>query len=135
MTNNKFVYLNTRAALQITGTGGSNLGNCYNAMTFRVTSKKPLDLVALRAMRDLGFLGYGQEFYAHLVAPDGKRVALPPKGDQPPTGTDTVQCSEVNPQGMIVACPATNPYSGVLYTPHEEPYWSYDCESRADSSD
>jgi hypothetical protein len=56
--------LNPIPSLQITTTGGANLGRCYNASYFQVVSTKKLTDVQIRQLRDMGFLGYGQEFLA-----------------------------------------------------------------------
>ncbi len=44
-------------------TGGANLGRCYNATYFKIKSlNRPLSDDDVRALRDMGWLGYGQEF-------------------------------------------------------------------------
>jgi hypothetical protein len=49
--------------LVIEVTGGANLGRCYNSTTYKIKSlNRPLADNDIRALRDLGFLGYGQEF-------------------------------------------------------------------------
>ena len=51
-----------RPSLVIEHLGGRNLGRCYNAMFYRVTSTQALSRDDLSRLRDIGFLGYGQEF-------------------------------------------------------------------------
>ena len=55
--------------LIIESKGGANLGHCYNAMYYTVKSlNRPLVDSDLTALRDLGWLGYGQEFYIRRSA-------------------------------------------------------------------
>lgn len=44
-------------------TGEQNLGNCYNASYFTVTSKRLLSNQFLYYLKELGLLGCGQEFW------------------------------------------------------------------------
>ena len=49
--------------LTIEVAGGKCLGNCYNATYYKIKSlNRPLADADVKALRDLGFLGYGQEF-------------------------------------------------------------------------
>ena len=49
--------------LIIENTGESNLGRCYNASYYKVKSiDNPLSDDDIRALHDMGQLGYGQEF-------------------------------------------------------------------------
>lgn len=112
------VYKNPRPKLTIESTGGANLGRCYNSMSYTVTSTDKLKRDTLNALRDAGFLGYGQEFYIHSKC----------DGTEEPAGKDTVTCKLVHERtGEVVG---------------EEPentsdffYYVYHCESRVDSSD
>lgn len=51
-----------RDVLRIEHAGGANLGRCYNAHSFRVTSNRPLKSEDFKSLRDAGVLGYGQEY-------------------------------------------------------------------------
>lgn len=116
------VWKSPRPKLVIESRGGANLGRCYNAQYFEVTSTTALCREDLYKLREMGFLGYGQEF----------RVSGPfSDEDHEPTGVDVVQC--VNTE--TGETPAVNPYSGKPYPDHEFPYYVYRCESRVDSSD
>lgn len=132
---NKFMYLNPRPLLVIESAGGGNLGRCYSAMSYKVTSKRKLSLAEITNLRESGFLGYGQEFYVNHVNHEGRHVRISGLAEIEPSGEDVIECSEVDHTGKVVACPATNPYSGQVYTPNKEPYYIYHCESRVDSSD
>ena len=154
--NTDYVYRSSRPALSITSQGGANLGNCYNASYFEVTSNRPLDMEDLHRLRDCGFLGYGQEFMAHQVI-GNERVRVParfnpgkyvvgyrgeedekfPKADDvKPSGVDEVPCVMVDRgTGKVIEGVAINPYSGKPYGSHESAYYVYRCESRVDSSD
>jgi len=141
-----FLYLNPRPALSIVNKGGRQLGNCYNASYYEVASLKPLSLKQLWLLRDIGYLGYGQEFKACQVI-NGMETPVPeefadygkpgPKTtDTKPSGLDKIECQMFNrfTQEPIPGA-AINPYSGLPYEPIETPYYVYRCESRVDSSD
>jgi len=49
--------------ISIEYTGKQNLGRCYNATHFTLTSKEQLSSEFIYYLRDLGLLGYGQEFW------------------------------------------------------------------------
>lgn len=138
--SSSFTYPNPRPTLTVAPSGGGQLGNCYSSMTYTVTSLVPLSMAALRNIRKAGCLGYGQEFYAKLMGPDGSRSSIPEKLDYPentkviPTGVDSVICVEVR-DGKRVDGVAVNPYSKEPYKPMTVPYFVYECENRVDSSD
>jgi hypothetical protein len=49
--------------LVVESLGGKNLGRCYNATYFKIKSlNRPLSDSDITALRDMGWLGYGQEF-------------------------------------------------------------------------
>ena len=52
--NVDFVYKNPRPQLVIESNGGVQLGNCYSASYFTVTSLRPLDMEALLRLRAMG---------------------------------------------------------------------------------
>lgn len=143
MANGKsYVYRNPRPQLSIELAGGANLGRCYSATYYRVTSTRPLDAKTIRSLRDAGFLGYGQEFMFHQRLPDGNKARVPDEldwrttKDVAPSGTEMIPCVEVDDRtGEPTGNPPVNPYSGKLYEPMEQSYFIYDCESRVDSSD
>lgn len=134
-------WFQSRPSLVIERCGGASLGNCYCASYFRVTSTQPLSKEDLSALRLIGLLGCGQEFIANYITCDGKKEQLPIKVDWKtiiePTGVDVVQCVEVdNKTGKPTSDePAICPYTEKPYPPHKIPYFIYECESRADSSD
>ena len=50
--------------LLIEQTAGCQLGNCYYSHSFRIKNLNyPLTKDKIDSLHDLGFLGYGQEFY------------------------------------------------------------------------
>lgn len=118
------VWRQDRPKLVIESKGGANLGRCYNAQYFEVTSTTALCREDLYKLREMGFLGYGQEF--HVTGPFSSEPGVPE-----PTGVDVVQCVDTE----TGEAPAVNPYSGKPYPDHEFPYYVYKCESRVDSSD
>lgn len=153
--NTDFVYRNDRPSLAIVHAGGANLGRCYSASYFTVTSTRPLSMEDLNTLRDIGFLGYGQEFMAHQVIGE-ERVRVPQRfnpgrycvgfkeGDEElpsakdvkPSGVDVVPCVMVDrATGEVIPGKAINPYSGEPYGTHDQAYYVYRCESRVDSSD
>jgi hypothetical protein len=142
MAKTSRVYLSDRPLLTVDTKGGKQLGNCYYATYYEVTSTRPLDREQLQALRDSGFLGSGQEFYIRgLKNPEGGLdMTIPEKADwkykPTPTGCDTVPCSEVDDAtGKVLKCPSINPYSGKEDGPTQIPYYVYEIESRVDSSD
>lgn len=140
MTQYDYAYRNSRPILVVNNKGGATLGNCYNASYFEVVSQHPLSMDDLRKLRDAGFLGYGQEFYAKQVI-DGKKVSVPvtldwqTRRDIERSGEDIVPCGMFDHAGKQVEGIATDPYSGKAYEPIAMPYYVYACESRVDSGD
>jgi hypothetical protein len=59
---NIYTYENPRPNLTVESVGGANLGRCYNAYTYRVTSFRELKREDIKSLRDSGWLGYGQEY-------------------------------------------------------------------------
>jgi len=134
------VYKHSRPSLVVECTGGRNLGNCYNASYYRITSLQALGRDQIMALREAGFLGYGQEFSFTYKNADGSRGAVPDKVDWKikvePTASDTVQCVEVDDRtGEVLRTPSINPYTGEPDGTTEISYFVYECESRVDSGD
>jgi hypothetical protein len=97
--------------LKIEALPSRNLGRCYNAYPFRVTSSRTLSGNALRALREVvGVFGYGQEFSYHQVDSEGRKIGSVPD-----------ELSMKNPP------PSTKIDDRVMYI--------YLVESRVDSSD
>lgn len=133
--------MSPRPVLAIEAAGGASLGNCYSSMTYRITSQHPLPADKIAALRDLGLLGYGQEYCARYQHADGL-VALPTvdkygamQAHVAPSGVDVVQGREFDESGRFVRSPGINPYSHKEYEPVEMPYYVYAVERRVDSSD
>lgn len=133
-----YVYRNSRPLLTVENAGGAHLGNCYNSMKFLVTSLHPLSMEDIRALRNAGFLGYGQEFSCCQVTNDnGGWAPVPQKTldwqtskDIQPTGYDEVPCVEIDaytrkPTGNLdLGKPAK-----------KSAYFVYECEACVDSGD
>lgn len=112
-------YRNNRPTLAIEVTGTRNLGRCFNATTYRITTTFKLNKERLKALRTAGFLGYGQEFYFKGVN----------DGSEEPAGFDTVKCLEEDGK------PAINEYTKQPYNDTQAPFYVYECEDRCDSGD
>lgn len=99
----------------------TNLGNCYNAFAYKVTSNRRLTHDQMIGLRDLGFMCSGQEFSVNSQC-DGK---------EEPTGFDTTQYTEesVDEDGNITV----SVYTGESFKPIREPYWVYFVASKIDS--
>lgn len=71
MTKTSIVYTweNQRPSLTIENVGAANLGRCYNAYTYRITSYRELKREDIKALRDAGWLGYGQEYRLATLEP------------------------------------------------------------------
>jgi hypothetical protein len=108
----KRVYKKERSNMEIKFVRSVNIGRCYNAFYYEITSTRKLTCEQIHGLRKLGFLGYGQEFNVNSQC-DGK---------EEPAGYDTVQCLE---NGEVV----------MTYKPLKEPYFVYHVENRVDSSD
>lgn len=139
--NTEYIHKNVRPSLAIESRGGANLGRCYNASYFDVTSLSPLSMEDLLRLRECGFLGYGQEFMAYQVV-NGERISVPKsldwktKKDVKESGHDIVPCVMIDRTTReVVPGEAINPYSGKAYEPQPVPFYIYRCESRVDSSD
>lgn len=122
-----FCYKRVRPLLTIEVTGGRELGRCYYATDYRLTSTDRLTKDQVAALRAAGFLGHGQEFLIHS----------PADGSEAPAGFDETPCQVLDPiTGKVLPdVPAVNPLTGAAYSPLNQPFYSYDCESRVDSSD
>lgn len=108
-----------RPQLTIEVTGGRNLGRCYNATYYRVTSLSKLTRERIDALRKAGFLGYGQEF----------SITSKCDGTELPAGIDEEQ--PLDESGN----PRINHYTKQPCSPVRQPYFIYNTEDRVDSSD
>jgi hypothetical protein len=137
------IWSNDRAALTIQNGSGRQLGNCYSASDYIVTTTQPLDQEQIAALRDAGFLGYGQEFYIRGQQIEGKLVPVPAKltwetrRDVKPSGIDKVPPRVYDRQtGEQLNEQPVNQYTGNPITnEHPYPFFVYVVESRVDSSD
>lgn len=121
-----YVYRNTRPKLVIECTGSKNLGRCYTATYYRITSLERLSKEKLEGMFDIGLIGLGQMF----------SILSKCDGTEEPAGTDTVPCVVVDPvTGEVLNERAINPYTGEPYLPNMQPYYVYNTENRCDSGD
>lgn len=139
MIVSKGIFKHDRPSLLIERAGGGQLGNCYYGMSYRVTSTVPLCGKDLRALRDMGFLGHGQEFYYHQVIGDRDRLEVPMEHvvknyvkQATPSGHDEVPCVDVHSDGTTT--PALN-YRKESIPSTRIAYYTYSVESRVDSSD
>lgn len=112
-------YKNERPDIAIRFVSERNLGRCYNAYTYKITSLRRLSKEQILGLRELGFLGSGQEF----------SISSSCDGKEEPAGHDTVHCVEDD------GTRAVNPYTGDLYKPNEEPFFVYRVTNRVDSGD
>lgn len=118
----QYLYRRKRPSLVIEITGGRQLGNCYAATYYRVTSCVRLRPDQLEALNRAGLLGIGQEFAI--------------TGKQEPAGEDVDACVVVDDAtGKVLDEAAVNPYTSEPYPPVVSHFHTYDCESRADSGD
>lgn len=115
----RIVWRNTRPTLAIEVIGGAQLGNCYHATTYRITSRRPLTLDHIEALRKAGFLGYGQEF----IRKTPLEALTTPVGYDEIVATD----SETGERVPEIRGRPTNV--------HREPYYACEIEDRVDSSD
>lgn len=136
------VYKHDHPQLSIVSAGGRNLGRCYNEHYYRITSLTPLSAKHIRALRDAGFLGYGQGFSFVQRTDKAAARAVPAEldwrtsKDVEPSGHHEVPCSEVDDStGQVLKCPSTNPYSGQEDKPTKIAYYIYDCVDTIDSGD
>lgn len=117
------VFMDVRPTLSVERAGGKNLGNCYNAHYYKVTSTERLDEKRLRALRAGGFLGYGQDFIIKSKC----------DGTEPAADIEYLPCVEKDENGKIVNYDPHNPYTGKPYAPSARPYFVYETEDRIDS--
>lgn len=121
----EFWWKNPRPNLTIEHTGSENLGNCYNADYYLITtSKYRISKDQIIALKNAHLLGSGQEF----------RLKSKCDGTEEPAGMDDVPCVKFI-DGVAQPGPAVNPYSGEPYPNHPEPYYVYEIERRTDSGD
>lgn len=134
---------NHRPSLLVEHGTSAQLGSCYSSSTYIVTATNPLDAEQIAALRTVGILGYGQEFYIRGQQIDGQIVPVAKK-------LDWQERSKVKPSGVDaiapkVRCRSTgkwlnekpvNAYTGLPVTSTvDAPYFVYVVESRVDSSD
>lgn len=125
MSEINYVYPKPRPDLTVEHMGGRKLGNCYSATNYRVTSQFKLTRDKLLALRDLGFLGMGQDFQIHSKCDGTETTCL----------TVPAACVAMDSTGKPIPGPAINPYSGKPYEPTSYTYYVYEVETRCDSSD
>jgi len=122
----QYVHKSMRPNLAIENNGGSRLGNCYEQCKYKVISRERLSKDTLHKLRDLGFLGFGQEFYINSKC----------DGSEEPEIIEESPCVVVDAHnGKELDEPPINPYSGKLYESMKQYYFVYHVESRVDSSD
>ena len=109
-----------RPTLTVEFAGGKQLGNCYSATYYRVTSRFKLDAKKLRALRDAGFLGLGQDF----------NVKSQCDGTELPAGYDVAPMLDEE-----TGEPAINRLTGQPYAACKFEFYTYDIEDRCDSGD
>lgn len=138
------VWSNPRPTLTVENGGGRQLGNCYSASTYIITTIHALDLEEIKALRAAGFLGYGQEFYISGQEIDGRLVPVPAgpcdwqtRSEVKPSGVDKikprVRCRQT---GKWLDEQPVNAYTGQPITnEHDAPFFVYVVEDRVDSSD
>jgi len=122
---NSFRYPHKRPQLTIELIGGKNISRCYDEHTWKITSTFKLKPEKIKALYELGLVGFGQEFVV-VSQCDGK---------EQPAGKDEVACVETTPQGIELPGPAINPYTDEPYKPTFYSYYEYICVSRCDSGD
>ena len=120
------IYKSPRPNLSIECTGGANLGNCYNASYWRVTSRFPLKSDVLHELNKIGVLGFGQEF----------RILSTCDGTEQPAGFDEAPPVDVDDRTGEPTGKEPRAWNGALLTkPSKQVYYVYECEARCDSSD
>mgnify|MGYP003351938383 CR=1 FL=1 len=115
------LYKHSHPELSIVVRAGRRLGNCYNEFSYRVTSLRRLSPKEILALRQAGFLGWGQQFTVTQLMPDGTSRHYPmiesdssTKSKNVPSGYYEVQCSDVDEiTNEIVKCPSINPYTEI----------------------
>ena len=121
-----FVYKNNRPKLTIEVIGSKELGRCFNATYYRITSTHKLSREALKGLYDIGLLGSGQGF-ATMTKCDGTEA---------PAGEDEVPCVVVDRRTQeVLNEQAINPYSKKPYASMKMPYFVYETETSCDSGD
>jgi len=120
------MFPNARPSLTVEHTGGKQLGNCYSATFYRVTSTTRVSKKSLEALNHAGVLGFGQGFC----------VKSPCDGKEAPAGHDTLTAAEVDRETRtVVSATPVNRYTGKPYEPIQSPYYVYLCEATCDSGD
>lgn len=104
----------SRPSCEIRMTGGRQLGRCYYATFYRITSDTRLTTRAIEKIRESGLLGFGQEFYCNYVQSDSTTIDYR-KVDAKTMGPTFVESSQASPL--------------------QKSYFVYECEDRVDSSD
>jgi hypothetical protein len=136
-------WSNDRPTLTVEHGSSRQLGNCYRAHTYVVTTTRVLDCEEIKALRNAGVLGCGQQFYIEGQQIDGKLVPVPAKldwesrRDVRPSGIDKiaprVRCRQT---GAWLNEQPVNAYTGKPITDeHDAPFYVYVVEDRVDSGD
>lgn len=104
----------TRPSFEIKLTGARQLGRCYYATFYRITSDTPLTVKAVEKIRESGLLGFGQEFYCNYVQSD----------------STTIDHRKVDTKSIVPTLVEASPESPLRL----HSYYVYECEDRVDSS-
>lgn len=75
-----------RNTLGITVVSSGYIGRCYTETVFHVKSNRQLTQKNIRALRDGGFLGYGQEFTMSEILQDGVKSPVLERTDSSRNG-------------------------------------------------
>lgn len=123
------------AKLIIESAGSASLGRCYSSMSYKVTSDKPLSMGDLLSLQRLGFLGYGQEFFAKRILSDTEDGGGYGWTQVPEIFDTDEQCE--NPRFLTTAGLNATPPTFKVKNRYgiDAGRWVYTCESRVDSSD
>jgi hypothetical protein len=62
--------------IEVKPAGGATLGRCYEAMHYEIHSGEELPNTFIRTLRDLGLLGYGQEFFVRFSTKRGDKYVV-----------------------------------------------------------
>jgi len=128
-------YLNDRPELVVECIENySDNSRCYQRTSYRITSLNSLDNKKIRALREVGVIGYGQSCMIGHKNLDGKIEFHNESVLGQPSGFDTVKCSVVV-DGKVVDEPPINQYTGSPLEPIQVPYYVYVVTNTVDSSD
>lgn len=142
MSLTKNMWKNPRPLLTIERTGGAELGNCYHGCFYRITTTRPLSVEDIDALRGIGFIGRGQEFYIRgqiideLPTPVPATLNWKSEGEVRPSGMDVVEASIIDANtGDVIPGVAIHALTKEPLKPMEMPHYIYLVEDRVDSGD